>query len=146
MFLSLLAACVLVLCFAGVCFAIDPFEVNEGGFGPKIKGLQLGMKIPGSSLEDFIVWEVKREGFPVRFELHGNEFEHIIISDGKIENSKVKNITELIVGNSKRAKNQHLMPRCGVMSYEYNDYGANSVEESVKAPDESAFLKKSFRL
>ena len=33
------------LCFllAAPAIAADPFDVHKGGFGPKIKGLQLGM-------------------------------------------------------------------------------------------------------
>lgn len=36
----------LLLCFATAGFAVDPFKTNEGGFGPKIKGFQLGAKPP----------------------------------------------------------------------------------------------------
>ena len=43
----LLALClVLIVATAGWC--IDPFKANKGGFGPKIKGLQLGMKLDGA--------------------------------------------------------------------------------------------------
>ena len=46
----LLAFC-FVLCFASAGWCFDPFKVNEGGFGPKIKGLQLGMKFTGDMPE-----------------------------------------------------------------------------------------------
>ena len=43
----LLALCfVLIVATAGWC--IDPFKANKGGFGPKIKGLQLGMRLDGA--------------------------------------------------------------------------------------------------
>ncbi len=40
-----LLALFVVLLVATVGWCIDPYKVNEGGFGPKIKGLQLGMKL-----------------------------------------------------------------------------------------------------
>ena len=48
----LLALCVVMFAAtAGWC--IDPFKVNEGGFGPKIKGLQLGMKLEGAEIASY---------------------------------------------------------------------------------------------
>ena len=51
----------LLLCLTSEAFCIDPFKVNDGGFGPKIKGLQLGQKM---SLMDLIAWRIQFKGFP----------------------------------------------------------------------------------
>lgn len=50
-----LAAACLVLCLASAGWCIDPFKVNPGGFGPKIKGIQLGTKLP---LLELVAWGV----------------------------------------------------------------------------------------
>ena len=47
----LLALCV-VLCVASAGWCVDPFKANHGGFGPKIKGFWLGMKITKEEAED----------------------------------------------------------------------------------------------
>lgn len=51
---------------ASSAFCIDPFKVNQGGFGPKIKGLQLGQKM---SLWDIVVWRANFKGLPFILEL-----------------------------------------------------------------------------
>jgi len=55
----ILALCV-VLFAASAGWCIDPFKVNEGGFGPKIKGLQLGMKVTDDMPKKNI--EVREDG------------------------------------------------------------------------------------
>ena len=45
----------LLLCFASSAFCIDPFAANEGGFGPKVKGFQLGQKVSLGDLVAFII-------------------------------------------------------------------------------------------
>ena len=64
----LLVALCIVLCMASSAFCIDPFKVNQGGFGPKIKGLQLGQKM---SLLDIVVWRMNFKGLPFTLTLKG---------------------------------------------------------------------------
>lgn len=46
----------LVLGVASAAFCIDPFKITQGGFGPRVKGLQLGQDM---ILLDMIIWRVK---------------------------------------------------------------------------------------
>ncbi len=62
-----LAALCLVLCVASVGWCIDPFKANKGGFGPKIKGIQLGMKM---SLADLLSYRVLQERWPISLYVH----------------------------------------------------------------------------
>ena len=74
----------LVFCFATASYAVDPFKANRGGFGPVIKGIQLGSRV--SLLElvalgiDFQTWPFKLNIFEsdksylrINFEGNGRE-------------------------------------------------------------------------
>ena len=71
-----LMALLLVLSLASEAFCIDPFKVNENGFGPKIKGLQLGQKM---SLLDIVVWRIQFKGLPFILKLQDLEGNYISI-------------------------------------------------------------------
>ena len=88
---KLLVALCIVLCMASSAFCIDPFKVNEGGFGPKIKGLQLGQKM---SLWDIVAWRANFKGLPFILELKSENDPSVIdikISDKGYE---ITNATE----------------------------------------------------
>lgn len=65
----LAAAFCMVLLMASAAFCIDPYKVNKGGFGPKIKGLQLGQKM---SLLDIVSWGVGQGKLPFTLWLNGD--------------------------------------------------------------------------
>lgn len=50
-----IAAFILVMCLASSAHCLDPFKTHENGFGPILKGVQLGNKM---SLSDLVVWGI----------------------------------------------------------------------------------------
>lgn len=84
----------LVFCFATASYAVDPFKANRGGFGPVIKGIQLGSRV--SLLElvalgiDFQTWPFKLNIFEsdksylrINFEGNGRELKSFEIKESK---------------------------------------------------------------
>lgn len=65
-----IAALCLVILTASVAFCIDPYKVNKDGFGPKIKGLQLGHKM---SLLEIVSWGVTQGRLPFTIALNREE-------------------------------------------------------------------------
>ncbi len=64
----LISLCV-VLCFASAAFCIDPYKVNRDGFGPKIKGLQLGMR--KEALLNYVLWGINNVSLPFTLYMEG---------------------------------------------------------------------------
>ncbi|MBR1658495.1 MAG: hypothetical protein IJ697_08530 [Synergistaceae bacterium] len=61
------AVIILIILLSSPSSAIDPFAANEGGFGPKIAGTQLGMKM---TLMDIIRWRMNLRGLPFTLEIN----------------------------------------------------------------------------
>lgn len=75
----LLALC-MVLCVASAGWCIDPYAVNPDGFGPKIKGLQLGMK---RQPWEYLSWGINNFGLP--FTMKFTEYSYSLASYIKIK-------------------------------------------------------------
>ena len=100
----LLVALCIVLCMASSAFCIDPFKVNQGGFGPKIKGLQLGQKM---SLLEIVSWGVTQGKLPftlsfnenennevaIKFEGQGSDFKSFSLEKAEGRYAKLKNFS-----------------------------------------------------
>ena len=100
----LLVALCIVLCMASSAFCIDPFKVNQGGFGPKIKGLQLGQKM---SLLEIVSWGVTQGYLPftlsfseeshnevaIKFEGQGSDFKSFSLEKAEGRYAKLKNFS-----------------------------------------------------
>ena len=97
----LLVALCIVLCMASSAFCIDPFKVNQGGFGPKIKGLQLGQKM---SLLEIVSWGVTQGKLPftmtlsegeddvsIWFEGQGSDFKSFALKEANGRYAKLNN-------------------------------------------------------
>ncbi|MCR4817870.1 MAG: hypothetical protein K5841_02800 [Fretibacterium sp.] len=89
----LLAFCV-VLCVASAGWCIDPFKANKDGFGPKIKGVQLGMKM---TLLDMVVWGASLENWPLYLKVFedGNKSRCFINFTGEGHELKGFEVTEV---------------------------------------------------
>jgi hypothetical protein len=74
--------CLCVLLFAGSAFAADPFEVHEGGFGPKIKGLQLGMPMTWTEMAVWLLQNGRSE-FVVSFSGSASDVRLIFKGEGE---------------------------------------------------------------
>ena len=61
-----------VLMFSSSAWCINPFQVNPDGFGPKIKGLQLGMRLNTPSLAHLVDFALKTDFIRVPFVLYIN--------------------------------------------------------------------------
>ena len=101
----LLIALCIVLCMVSSAFCIDPFKVNQGGFGPKIKGLQLGQKM---SLLEIVSWGVTQGVLPftlrfdkevaIKFEGQGSDFKSFSIEKAEGRYAKLKNFSGTLWG------------------------------------------------
>ena len=60
-----------LLFFALSAFCADPFAMNQGGFGPDINGVKLGMKL---SLSELAEWLVKLKKLPFTIEINSSRF------------------------------------------------------------------------
>lgn len=58
-----------VLFFCVLSFAIDPYEINMGGFGLRVAGAQLGMKM---SIADIARWRANLWGLPFTLEINSD--------------------------------------------------------------------------
>ena len=68
-----IVALCLVLCLASAAFCIDPYKANKDGFGPKIKGLQLGHKM---SLMEVVQWGINQGELPFDLEINDEDYFH----------------------------------------------------------------------
>ncbi|MBR1658301.1 MAG: hypothetical protein IJ697_07530 [Synergistaceae bacterium] len=94
----------LVLLMASAAFCIDPYKVNKGGFGPKIKGLQLGQKM---SLPEIVSWGVAQGKLPftlrlnrkegnklsIKFEGQGKDFKSFSVEQAEGRYAELKNFS-----------------------------------------------------
>ncbi|MBQ7544735.1 MAG: hypothetical protein IJT02_07305 [Synergistaceae bacterium] len=89
---------------ASAALCIDPYKDNEGGFGPKIKGLQLGQKM---SLLDIVSWGVAQGKLPftlwlnrefmnnlaIKFEGQGTDFKSFSVDRAEGRYAGLKNFS-----------------------------------------------------
>ena len=64
--MSLMVFC-LVISLASPSFSLDPYKTNNGGFGPRVAGTRLGVKM---SLRDIVRWRVNLRGLPFTLEVN----------------------------------------------------------------------------
>ena len=64
--MSLMVFC-LVVSLASPSFSLDPYKTNNGGFGPRVAGTRLGVKM---SLRDIVRWRVNLRGLPFTLEVN----------------------------------------------------------------------------
>ena len=105
---SFFIACCLVFCLTSAAFCIDPYAVYKDGFGPKIKGLQLGMK---KSLQDYVSWGINNKGLPFYLEITGSNGYALIYFTGEVTAQRLKNFSfkvPKITGLYSELKNQSL--------------------------------------
>ena len=63
---SLMVFCFIV-CLASPSYPFDPYKTNIGGFGPRIAGARLGVKM---SLRDIVRWRANLRGLPFMLEVN----------------------------------------------------------------------------
>jgi len=98
-----IAALCLVVLTASAAFCIDPYRVNEGGFGPKIKGLQLGQKFWGL---DAVSWMLRNSKLPFTLSFSTNNSRLIDIEfSGKSADDFSFKILQEISENPLKPKN-----------------------------------------
>ena len=83
----LISLCV-VLCFASAAFCIDPYKVNRDGFGPKIKGLQLGMR--KEALLNYVLWGINNVSLPFTLHMGGKNSRIDIKFTGEVIGQELK--------------------------------------------------------
>ena len=64
--MSLMVFC-LVVSLASPSFSLDPYKTNNGGFGPRVAGTRLGVKM---SLRDIVRWRANLRGLPFTLEVN----------------------------------------------------------------------------
>ena len=60
----------LVICLASPSYSLDPYKTHRGGFGPRVAGAQLGVKM---SLRDVIRWRANLRGVPFTIEINSEK-------------------------------------------------------------------------
>lgn len=66
--LPLMVFC-LIVCLASPSFPLDPYKTNVGGFGPRVAGTKLGMKM---SLRDIVRWRANLRGVPFILDINSD--------------------------------------------------------------------------
>lgn len=114
----------LVVCLASPSYPLDPYKTNPGGFGPRVAGARLGMKM---SLREIVRWRANLRGVPFTLE----------INSGGIPGRKPSesgSISVRITGNDREIRGYEIVSAGGRLYRLRN--------ERIKLPDLLAEIEK----